>query len=154
MKVSSCITMINSASLTPWLIQVKNFLTTQESPFLSLQLNLFLTCNVSRSQIMSSKHSLAQQDPSHTGHNKQLKEETRSGVQMYTSLGPMMRMNTKPSPLMTIKSFSKRMLAVSLLNPCATHCSRATSKDHPHPTLRRSSFPNLSWKSSPKINNK
>ena len=24
MKVSSCITMINSASLTPWLIQVKN----------------------------------------------------------------------------------------------------------------------------------
>ena len=66
-EVSSCITMINSASLTPWLIQVKNFLTTQESLFLSLQLNLFLTCNVSRSQIMSSKHSLAQQDPSHTG---------------------------------------------------------------------------------------
>ena len=36
-------------------------------PFLSLQLNLFLTCNMSRSQIMSSKHSLTQQDPSHTG---------------------------------------------------------------------------------------
>ena len=35
--------------------------------FLSLQLNLFLTCDVSRSQIMSSKHSLTQQDPSHTG---------------------------------------------------------------------------------------
>ena len=34
------------------------------------------------------------------------------------------------------------------------HCSRATSKAHPHPTLRRSSFPNLSGKSSPKINNK
>ena len=33
-------------------------------------------------------------------------------------------------------------------------CSRATSKAHPHPTLRRSSFPNLSGKSSPKINNK
>ena len=31
---------------------------------------------------------------------------------------------------------------------------RATSKDHPHPTPRRSSFPNLSGKSSPKINNK
>ena len=30
MKVSSFITMINSASLTPWLIQVKNFLTMQE----------------------------------------------------------------------------------------------------------------------------
>ena len=45
----------------------ENLLTTQESPFLSLQLNLFLTCNVSRSQIMSSTHSLAQQDPSHTG---------------------------------------------------------------------------------------
>ena len=29
--------------------------------------NLFLTCNMSRSQIMSSKHSLTQQDPSHTG---------------------------------------------------------------------------------------
>ena len=67
MKVSSCITMINSASLTPWLIQVKNFLTMQESPFLSLQLNLFLTYDVSRSQIMSFKHSLDQQDPSHTG---------------------------------------------------------------------------------------
>ena len=31
------------ASLTPWLIQVKHFLTMQESPFLSLPLNLFLT---------------------------------------------------------------------------------------------------------------
>ena len=67
MKVSSCTTMINSASLAPWLIQMKNVLTTQESPFLSLQLNLFLTCNASRSQIMSSKHSLTQQDPSPTG---------------------------------------------------------------------------------------
>ena len=45
----------------------ENFLTTQESPVLSLQLNLFLTCNVSRSQIMSFKHSFDQQDPSHTG---------------------------------------------------------------------------------------
>ena len=44
----------------------KNFLTMQESPFLSLQLNLFLTYDMSRSQIMSFKHSLAQQDPSHT----------------------------------------------------------------------------------------
>ena len=34
MKVSSCTTMINSASVTPWLIQVKNFLTTQEVTFL------------------------------------------------------------------------------------------------------------------------
>ena len=67
MKVSSCTTMINSTSLTPWLIQMENFLTTQESPFLSLQLNLFLTCDVSRSQIMSSQHSLTQQDPSCTG---------------------------------------------------------------------------------------
>ena len=67
MKVSSCTTMINSASLTPWLTQMKNFLTTQESPFLSLQLNLFLTCDVLRSQILSAKHSLTQQDPSHTG---------------------------------------------------------------------------------------
>ena len=66
MKVSSCITMINSTSLTPWLIQMKNFLTMQESPFLSLQLNLFLTYDVSRSQIMSFKHSLDQLDPSHT----------------------------------------------------------------------------------------
>ena len=48
---------------------------------------------------------------------KQPKEETRYNVQMYTSLGPMMRMNTKTYPLMTIKSFSKRMFAVSLLNP-------------------------------------
>ena len=61
------ITMINSASLTPWLIQVKTFLTMQESSFLSLQLNLFLTYDVSRSQIMSFKYSLSQQDPSHTG---------------------------------------------------------------------------------------
>ena len=61
MKVSSCITMINSASLTPWLIQVKIFLTTQMSLYLSLQLNLFLTCDVSRSQIMSSKHSFQAQ---------------------------------------------------------------------------------------------
>ena len=67
MKVSLCTTMINSASLIPWLIQVKNFLTMQESPFLSLQLNLFLTYDVPRSQIMSFKHSLDQQDPSHTG---------------------------------------------------------------------------------------
>ena len=67
MKVSSCIAMINSASLTPWLIQVKNFLTMQESPFLSLPLNLFMTYDVSRSQIMCFKHSLDQQDPSHTG---------------------------------------------------------------------------------------
>ena len=34
---------------------------------------------------------------------------------MYTSLGPMMRMHTTTYPLMTIKSFSKRMFAVSLL---------------------------------------
>ena len=54
-------------SLTPWLIQVKNFLTMQESPFLSLQLNLFLIYDVSRSQIMPFKHTLDQQDPSHTG---------------------------------------------------------------------------------------
>ena len=59
--------LINSASLTPWLIQVKTFLTMQESPLLSLQLNLFLTNDVSRSQIMCFKHSLDQQDPSHTG---------------------------------------------------------------------------------------
>ena len=52
-------------SLTPWLIQMKNFLTTQESPFLSLQLNLFLTCDASRKQIMFSKHSLTQQDRSY-----------------------------------------------------------------------------------------
>ena len=45
------------------------------------------------------------------------KRETRSDVQMYTSLSPMMRMNTKTYPLMTLKSFSKRMFAVSLLNP-------------------------------------
>ena len=57
MKVSSCITMINSAYMTPWLIQVKNFLTMQESPLLES----------ARSQIMSFKHSLDQQDPSHTG---------------------------------------------------------------------------------------
>ena len=60
MKVSSCITMINSASLTPWLIQVKNFLTMQESPFLSLQLNLFLrhvkiTDNVLQAQLGSTR---------------------------------------------------------------------------------------------------
>ena len=35
--------------------------------FLESALNLLLTCNASRSQIMSSKHSLTQQDPSHTG---------------------------------------------------------------------------------------
>ena len=34
-----------------------------------------------------------------------------------TSLGLMMRMNTKTYPLMTIRSFSKRIFAVSLLNP-------------------------------------
>ena len=128
MRASSCTTMINSASLTLWSIQMRNFLTMQESPFLSLQLNLFLTYDVSRSQIMSSKHSLDQQDPSHTGPIltclmillfiliKQPKEETRSDIQMYTSLVPMMRMNTKTYPLMTLKSFSKRMFAVSLLN--------------------------------------
>ena len=35
----------------------------------------------------------------------------------YTSLGPMMRMNTKTYSLMIIKSFSKRLFAVSILNP-------------------------------------
>ena len=34
---------------------------------LSLQLNLFLTYDVTRSQIMSFKHSFDQQNPSHTG---------------------------------------------------------------------------------------
>ena len=82
------------------------------------------------------------------------KKATRHDLQMYTSLGPMMRMHNTTYPLMTNKSFSKRMFAVNLLNLRATHCSRATSKAHPHPTLRRSSFPNLSGKSSPKINNK
>ena len=67
---------------------------------------------------------------------------------------PMMRMRNTTYPLMTTKSFSKTMFAVSLMHLWATHCSRATSKAHPHPTLRRSSFPNLSGKSSPKINNK
>ena len=43
-------------------------------------------------------------------------EETRSDVQMYTSLGPIMRMTIKTSYLMTIRSFSKRMFAVNLLN--------------------------------------
>ena len=55
MKASSCTTMINSASLTLWLIQMRNFLTTQESPFLSLQLNLFQTSDVLRSQIMQAQ---------------------------------------------------------------------------------------------------
>ena len=41
--------------------------TMQESPFLSLQLNLCLTYEMSRLQIMSFKHSLDQQDQSHTG---------------------------------------------------------------------------------------
>ena len=45
------------------------------------------------------------------------KVETRSDIQMYTSLGPMMRMNTITYPLMTLKSFNKRMFPVSLLNP-------------------------------------
>ena len=49
--------------------------------------------------------------------DKQPREETRSGVQMYTSLGPMMRMNTKIYPLMTLKSSNKRMFSVNLLNP-------------------------------------
>ena len=35
----------------------------------------------------------------------------------YTSPGPMMRMNTKTYSLMIIKSFSKRIFAVSILNP-------------------------------------
>ena len=48
---------------------------------------------------------------------KQLKEETRCDIQMYTFLGPMMRMHTTTYPLMTIKSFSNRRFAVSLLNP-------------------------------------
>ena len=43
MRASSCTTMISSASLTLWLIQMRNSLTTQESLFLSLQLNLFQT---------------------------------------------------------------------------------------------------------------
>ena len=55
--------------------------------------------------------------PSTTPGAEQPKEETRSDVQMYTSLGPMMRMNTKTYPLMTIKSLTKRMFAVNLLNP-------------------------------------
>ena len=45
------------------------------------------------------------------------KRGKRYDIQMYTSLGPMMRMHTKTYPLMTLKSFSKRMFAVSLLNP-------------------------------------
>ena len=45
---------------------------------------------------------------------KQLKEETRYDLQMYTSLGPMMRMHTKTYPLMTIKSFTNDMI---------NHCS-------------------------------
>ena len=48
---------------------------------------------------------------------KQPKEEARSDIQMYTSLGPIMRMTIKTSYLMTIRSFSKRMFAVNLLNP-------------------------------------
>ena len=46
-----------------------------------------------------------------------LLKDARCDIQMYTSLGPMMRMHTTTYPLMTIKSFSKRMFAVSLLNP-------------------------------------
>ena len=38
--------------------------------------------------------------------------------------------------------------------PLSYSLFQAISKAHPHPTLRRSSFPNLSGKSSPKINNK
>ena len=53
-------------SLTLWLIQRRNSLITQESLSLSLQLNLFQISGVSRSQTMCSKHSLIQQDPSHT----------------------------------------------------------------------------------------
>ena len=60
MKASSCTTMINSASLTPWLIQTRNFLTTQESPFLSLQLNpdlrrVKITDNVLQAQLDSTR---------------------------------------------------------------------------------------------------
>ena len=85
---------------------------------------------------------------------KQPKEEARSDVQMYTSLGPIMRMTIKTSHLMTIRSFNKRMFVMNLLNSGATQCSRVISKDHPHPAPRRSSFPNPSGKSCPKINNR
>ena len=37
--------------------------------------------------------------------------------QTYTSLSPMMRLHTRTYPLMTIKSLTKRMFTVSLLNP-------------------------------------
>ena len=44
------------------------------------------------------------------------KEATKHDAQMYTSLGPIMRMHNTTYPLMTTNSFSKRMFAVSLLN--------------------------------------
>ena len=48
-----------------------------------------------------------------------LDQATKRGnkTQHTNVLGPMMRMHTKTYPLMTIKSFSQRMFAVSLLNP-------------------------------------
>ena len=48
---------------------------------------------------------------------KQPKGATRSGVQMYTSLGPMMKGTIKTPYLMIFRPFSKKMFAVSLLNP-------------------------------------
>ena len=49
--------------------------------------------------------------------NRITKYEARSDVQMYTSLGPIMRMTIKTSHLMTIRSFNKRMFVMNLLNP-------------------------------------
>ena len=124
-----------------------------------IQSNVMLSLFVMISYIKHRQDSAKTSILDHSTTSRLILKTMMSGVphhlrKKYTSLGPMMRMHNTTYPLMTTKSFSKRMFAVSLLNLWATHCSRDSSKAHPHSTFRRSSFPNLSGKSSPKINNK
>ena len=63
----------------------------------------------------------------------------------YTSLGQMMRMNTKTYPLMTIKSFSKRLFAVSLLTPLSYSLFQSHFQEPSTSNTQKISLPKPIW---------
>ena len=107
--------MINSASLTPWLIQMKKLPDNARVTFLESAVesvpdlqHVKITDNVLQAQLDSTRpisyrsyFDLLKDAAFHL--DQATKRETRSDVQMYTSLGPMMRMNTKTYPLMSLQ---------------------------------------------------
>ena len=87
-----------------------------------IQSNVMLSLSLMITYIRHRRYSTRSKYLGHSTTSRLTLKTMMSGVphhlrKKYTSLGTMIRMNTKTYLLMTIKSFIKRMFVVSLLNP-------------------------------------